>query len=213
MANKKDDKSSRAPEPNKGKGGKAPEPPAKAAAKPVEAPKAAEKPAEKAPEAPKPPAPVTVPAPAAGGQKVTRFPLTVDFAFLSDYGEVANKIYAQGIGIDAVLARSTPVRHPQLFMVAQMRAPRNVGEQDLELSFVDPKGKVLLRNVGKLRFTPPAFGDLGVARFAMGFYSLEFPTFGGYTIRLAVAGTEVIRLPLHLIPVGRQAATPQPAGV
>lgn len=210
MANKKDDK--RAPEPAKGKGNdakKAPEP-AKPAAKAPEAPKAA----EKAPEPPKAAAPVSVPAvapAAASQQKITRFPLTVDFAFLSDYGEVANKIYAQGIGIDAVLARSTPVRHPQLFMVAQMRAPRNVGPQDLELTFVDPNGKVLLRNVGKLNFTPPAFGDLGVARFAMGFYSLEFPTFGGYTIRLAVAGTEVIRLPLHLIPVGRQAAVP--AGV
>lgn len=153
------------------------------------------------------------PAPAKASQpsEPKKLPLTLDFAFLSDYGEVANKIYAQGIGIDAVLARTVPVRHPQLFMVAQLRAPRQVSELDLELTFVDPKGKVLLRNLGKLRFTPPAFGDLGVARFAMGFYSLEFPTFGGYTIRLAVGGTEVIRLPIHLIPVGRQAAVP--AGV
>lgn len=136
-------------------------------------------------------------------------PIKVDFAFLSDYGEVANKIYAQGIGIDAVLARQVPVRHPQLFLVAQLRAPKTVTEVELELIFSDPDGKPLIKNVGKMRFTPPAFGDQAIARFAMGFYNLDFQTFGTHNFVLYLQGREVINLPLQLIQVGRPAQPEQ----
>lgn len=134
--------------------------------------------------------------------------IRVDFAFLSDYGEVANKIYAQGIGIDAVLARQVPVRHPQLFMVAQMRAPKHVSEVGIELLLSDPSGNALIKNTGRMRFTPPAFGELAIARFAMGFYNLDFKAFGTHQFMLSIEGKPMIHLPLQLIQVGRPAPVP-----
>lgn len=133
--------------------------------------------------------------------------VTVDFAFLADYGEVANKIYAQGIGIDAIMARKVPVRHPQLFMVAQLRAPQNMRQQSLELTITDPNGDEMVRNVGNMTFSPPAFGDQAIARFSMGFYNLEFKDFGAYHMVLKVGGHELIKLPLHMLEVGKKPET------
>lgn len=134
--------------------------------------------------------------------------IRVDFAFLADYGEVSNKIYAQGIGIDALLARQVPVRHPQLFLVAQFRAAREVGEVEVELSFSDPQGKPLMKSAGKMRFTPSAFGDESMARFAMGFYNLDFQAFGVHNFTLSLQSHERVRLPLRLVQVGQPAEQP-----
>ena len=96
-------------------------------------------------------------------------------------------------------------------MVAQMRAPKEVTEVDLELIFSDPEGNPLIKNVGKMRFTPPAFGDKSIARFAMGFFNLDFQKFGTHSFVLYLGGKEMINLPLQLIQVGRPAQPQQQA--
>lgn len=141
--------------------------------------------------------------------------MQVDLAFLCDHADATNKIFASGIGVDTILARQVPVRHPQLFVVVQVRAPKSVTQRAMEIRLVDPKGTALIRQVGALRFTPPLHGPNGLARFAMGFYSLELGSFGEYAFEVAIEGEKVIRLPFHVLQVGVAPAPrpePQAAG-
>ncbi len=134
--------------------------------------------------------------------------MQVDLAFLCDHADASNKIFASGIGVDTILARNVPVRHPQLFVVVQVRAPKEVTQKPMEIRLVDSKGTALIRQVGALRFTPPLHGPNGLARFAMGFYSLELGSFGEYAFEIAIEGEKTIRLPFHLLQIGTQVRPP-----
>ncbi|MEW6282997.1 MAG: hypothetical protein AB1758_30570 [Candidatus Eremiobacterota bacterium] len=136
--------------------------------------------------------------------------MKVDFAFLCDHADATNKIFGSGIGIDTILARSVPVRHPQLFVVVQVRAPVEVTQKGLTIRLVDGKANPLINQVGQLRFSRPLYGNMGLARFAMGFYSLEFGQFGEYVFEVLVEGEEPIRLPFHLVQVSSVVRPPEP---
>ncbi|GMU57962.1 MAG: hypothetical protein AMXMBFR33_71080 [Candidatus Xenobia bacterium] len=139
--------------------------------------------------------------------------MKVDFAFLCDYADASNKIFASGIGIDTILARQVPVRHPQLFVVVQVRAPSET-ERKLEIRLKAPGGATLINQIGTLRFTRQLNGKLGLARFSMGFYSLELPGFGEYQFEILVQGEPPIQLAFQLLQVGaasRLAETQDPS--
>lgn len=127
--------------------------------------------------------------------------MKVDVAFLCDHAVAGDKIHAHGIGVDTILARSVPVRHPQLFFVLQVRVPGRVTEKKMEIKLIEPDGKSMLTQGGALTFTTPAHGKFSVARFSMGYYALEFRLFGEHILEILLEGEVPIRLPLELVQV------------
>jgi hypothetical protein len=126
--------------------------------------------------------------------------MQVDFAFICDYAEATNKINALGIGFDTIMAVRIPVRHPNFFLVIQLRA--NVveaGEKNFEVHLIDDDGKQIIPPVkGKLNIPRPPAGTESTGRIAMRFDGVEFPKYGTYSIHVLVEGHEMSRIPLKV---------------
>jgi len=126
--------------------------------------------------------------------------MQVDFAFICDYAEATNKVNALGIGFDTIMAVRIPVRHPNFFLVIQLRA--NVveaGEKNFEVHLIDDDGKQIIPPVkGKLNIPRPPAGTESTGRIAMRFDGVEFPRYGTYSIHVLVEGHEMSRIPLRV---------------
>ncbi len=128
--------------------------------------------------------------------------MNIDFAFICDYADVTNKINALGIGFDIIFTPKVPVKHPNFFVVVQLRA--NVveaGEKSLEVDFIDEDGKEIVPPL-KTKFTipKPQAGTETVGRLAMRFDNTEFPKYGAYSLHVLVEGHEMVRIPLKISP-------------
>jgi hypothetical protein len=138
--------------------------------------------------------------------------MQVDFAFICDYAEATNKINALGIGFDTIMAQKTPMRHPNFFLVAQLRANLvEAGEKNFEVALIDGEGREVLPPVkGKLNIPRPPSGTESTGRLAMRFDSVEFPRYGYYSLHVVVEGHEMVRIPLRVVTAP---PTPQPPAV
>ena len=127
--------------------------------------------------------------------------MQVDFAFICDYAEATNKVNALGIGFDTIMSSRVPVRHPNFFLVTQLRA--NVveaGEKNFEVHLIDEDGKEIIPPIkGKLNIPRPPAGTESTGRIAMRFDSVEFPKFGTYSMHVLVEGHEMSRIPLRVV--------------
>ncbi len=126
--------------------------------------------------------------------------MQVDFAFICDYAEATNKINALGIGFDTIMAGRVPVRHPNFFLVIQLRA--NVvesGEKNFEVHLIDEDGNEVIPFIkGKLNIPRPPAGTESTGRLAMRFDGVEFPKYGVYSMHVLVEGHEMSRIPLRV---------------
>jgi len=126
--------------------------------------------------------------------------MQVDFAFICDYAEATNKVNALGIGFDTIMSSRVPVRHPNFFLVTQLRA--NVveaGEKNFEVHLIDEDGKEIIPPIkGKLNIPRPPAGTESTGRIAMRFDGVEFPKYGTYSMHLLVEGHEMSRIPLRV---------------
>lgn len=128
-----------------------------------------------------------------------------DFAFICDYAEVAGKINALGIGFDTIYASKVPCKHPELFLVIQLRA--NVveaGEKNLEVRLIDEDGHDIIPPP-RVKFTipKPVAGTESIGRIAVRLQNIEFPRYCSYSLHAVVEGHEMVHIPL------RVAAPPQ----
>jgi hypothetical protein len=98
------------------------------------------------------------------------------------------------------MAVRIPVRHPNFFLVIQLRA--NVveaGEKNFEVHLIDDDGKQIIPPVkGKLNIPRPPAGTESTGRIAMRFDGVEFPKYGTYSIHVLVEGHEMSRIPLKV---------------
>jgi len=135
--------------------------------------------------------------------------MQVDFAFICDYAETTNKINALGIGFDTIIAPQTPVKHPNFFLVMQMRATVvEAGEKNFEVHLIDEDGREIVPTLkGKINIPRPPAGTENTGRLAMRYDNVEFPNFGVYSIRVVVDGHEMVRIPLR---VAQAPGQPQP---
>ena len=127
--------------------------------------------------------------------------MQVDFAFICDYAEATNKINALGIGFDTIMAQKIPARHPNFFLVMQLRANTvEAGEKNFEVALIDDEGREVLTPLkGKLNIPRPPSGTESTGRLAMRFDSVEFPKYGSYSLHVVVEGHEMVRIPLRVI--------------
>jgi len=126
--------------------------------------------------------------------------MQVDYAFICDYAEATNKVNALGIGFDTIMSNRVPVRHPNFFLVIQLRA--NVveaGEKNFEVHLIDEDGKEIIPAIkGKLNIPRPPSGEESTARIAMRFDGVEFPRYGAYSMHVLIEGHEMSRIPLRV---------------
>ncbi len=134
--------------------------------------------------------------------------MNVDFAFICDYAEAAQKINAMGIGFDTIYAQQVPTRS-RFYVVAQLRfSSTEFGAKELKIQLIDADGKDIINPViGKMQVEPPAEGVHDrTARFTMAFDGTEFKNYGDYGIRIRVDGLEIVNIPLK---VAKPPAAPQ----
>lgn len=128
--------------------------------------------------------------------------MRVDFAFICDYAEVTGKINALGIGFDTIYAAKMPSKHPQFFLVIQLRTSvAEVGEKDLEVHLIDEDGKDIIPALrGKFAIARPSAGTESIARIAIQFRDVEFPKYGSYSLRAVIAEDEKVSVPFRVGP-------------
>ena len=127
--------------------------------------------------------------------------MIVDYAFLCDYAETGAKLHAMGIGIDAIMTKEVPVKHPLFFIVIQLRASvAEVGTKNLTLRIIDADGKDVIPEASVTLNVPrPQAGSMdSVARVAMRLNDVTFPRFSEYAVHLLIQGQELVRLPLRV---------------
>jgi len=126
--------------------------------------------------------------------------MQVDYAFICDYAEATNKVNALGIGFDTIMANRVPVRHPNFFLVIQLRTNIvEAGEKNFEVHLIDEDGKEIIPSIkGKLNIPRPPAGTESTGRIAMRFDGVEFPRYGAYSMHVLVEGHEMSRIPLRV---------------
>jgi hypothetical protein len=124
-----------------------------------------------------------------------------DFAFVCDAAEATTKINALGIGFDTIYAAQLPIRHPHFSLVLQLRAsPAEAGQKRIEVSLVDDDGKDVITPVQGQFSLPRTEGrTYSIGRFVMEFNSVEFQSYGAYTLAVAVEGMEMASIPFRLV--------------
>jgi hypothetical protein len=128
--------------------------------------------------------------------------MTVDFAFLCDYADATGKVNCIGVGVDSIFAPGVPVRHPQFFVVVQIRSSVvEAGMREFTICLIDEDGRGMIEQKGQFELGRPVGSTDAVARLVMGFYAVEFPRYGNYSFHIAVDRNELVRIPLHVLPI------------
>ncbi len=124
-----------------------------------------------------------------------------DFAFVCDAAEATTKINALGIGFDTIYAVQLPVRHPHFSLVLQLRAsPAEAGQKRIAVNLVDEDGRDVITAVqGQFNIPRTEGRTYGVGRFVMEFNSVEFKSYGSYTLAVTVEGMEVASIPFRVL--------------
>ena len=126
--------------------------------------------------------------------------MNVDFAFICDYAEARDKIYALGIGFDTVYAAKLPTR-ARFYVVAQLRFGQSeTGTNSLAIHLIDADGKDVIKPVsGQIEVnTPPPGMFETTARFTMAFDGTEFKNYGDYSLKIRVNGQQLVSIPLRV---------------
>ena len=128
--------------------------------------------------------------------------MNIDFAFICDYADVTNKINALGIGFDTIFAAKVPTKHPNFFVVVQLRTTVvEAGDKNLEVFLIDEDGKEIVPPLRtKFNIPKPQSGTESIGRLAMRFDNTEFPKYGSYSLHVVVEGHEMVRIPLKISP-------------
>ena len=126
------------------------------------------------------------------------------FAFLCDSAMVSGgKLHALGIGVDSISARQVPFRHDRLSLVVRVEYGRDeVGEHAFELRLVDADGQDVVPVVEQTtNFSDPE-EPTGGAQFVMELNDLQFNNWGQHEFRVALSGTSLAQIPLHVTQMG-----------
>ena len=128
--------------------------------------------------------------------------MKLDFAFICDYADITRKINALGIGFDTIYASKVPCKHPEFFLVIQLRA--NVveaGEKNIEVRLIDEDGQDIIPTLrGKFVIPKPVAGTESIGRISMEFNNVEFLRYGSYSLHAVIEGLEMVSVPLKVSP-------------
>ncbi|MFC1913391.1 DUF6941 family protein [Chloroflexota bacterium] len=127
--------------------------------------------------------------------------MRVDYAFICDYADTKDKVNALGIGFEKIFAAQVPTTHPHFHIVAQLRFSRSeVGAKDVVVLLIDADGGDVISPLkGRIDIKQPPPGQLETTvRINMGFNNVKFKDYGNYSVRVSVAGQEMVDIPLRI---------------
>lgn len=127
--------------------------------------------------------------------------MQLDFAFLCDAAtEHSGKLNALGIGIDRLYAKSVPVVHNRIQLVARFSfAPEEAGEHTFSIRVSDADGQPVGRTVeGKITLRMNSDAMSARANLLVDLVQLEFRGYGPHEAIVSIDGSELINLPLEV---------------
>lgn len=127
--------------------------------------------------------------------------MQVDYAFICDYADARDKVNALGIGFDTIWAPQMPTRHPHFNLVVQLRVTvAEIGSKDVQIHLIDADGKDVIKPInGKLEVGHPREGMIDTTvRLNIEFGNVEFKEYGSYSVRVTIAGHEMVSIPLRV---------------
>ena len=128
--------------------------------------------------------------------------MNVNFGFLCDnLVNVNNKITAEGIGFDTIMASSTPARHAQFFAVISMQfSTDELDPKHIGLRIVDADGAEITTLDRQFDLIPPGPGyTYRTHRVEVKIENTIFPSFGDYAVIWLLEGSEIHRSTLKVM--------------
>lgn len=126
--------------------------------------------------------------------------MDVDFAFLCDAAqESGGKLHALGIGIDGVCAPALPTTHAVVLVTQFCYWAAEAGTRPLAVRLIDANGRAVTAANGQIVFGDTHESPTGAARVLLTLNALPFDHYGDYAIHVAIAGEDVVRLPLRVM--------------
>ena len=126
--------------------------------------------------------------------------MQVVLAALADYALIdqAGRLSVVGI-FSHVWVRRVPAVHPRTHLVVRLVGKRTeIGEHQLRIRFLDPRGQETLGGEGTFTVGEPPAGVTDVEAGVILAYDLPLPVTGRYTMELSLDGAVVTTLPLSV---------------
>ena len=126
--------------------------------------------------------------------------MQVVLAALADYALIdqAGRLSVVGI-FSHVWVRRVPAVHPRTHLVVRLVGKRTeIGEHQLRIRFLDPRGQETLGGEGTFTVGEPPAGVTDVEAGVILAYDLPLPVAGRYTMEMSLDGTVVTTLPLSV---------------
>ncbi len=126
--------------------------------------------------------------------------MQVVLAALADYALIdqAGRLSVVGI-FSHVWVRRVPAVHPRTHLVVRLVGKRTeIGEHQLRIRFLDPRGQETLGGEGTFTVGEPPAGVTDVEAGVILAYDLPLPVAGRYTMELRLDGAVVTTLPLSV---------------
>ena len=126
--------------------------------------------------------------------------MQVVLAALADYALIdqAGRLSVVGI-FSHVWVRRVPAVHPRTHLVVRLVGKRTeIGEHQLRIRFLDPRGQETLGGEGTFTVGEPPAGVTDVEAGVILAYDLPLPVTGRYTMELTLDGNVVTTLPLSV---------------
>jgi hypothetical protein len=129
-------------------------------------------------------------------------PMEVTLALLADAANVTESGKLNVLGaFDTVFSDQFPYQHPQMYCVVRLSAgPAEFGkEKKLEISVVDPDGKVLGMLRGTATVPDPGSGRRASVEIMLRMGNVPFKEPGDYAVVVLVGGEEKWSIPLQVV--------------
>jgi hypothetical protein len=139
--------------------------------------------------------------------------MDIQIATLCDFAADYNGKMVISVTFDALAAKALPVVHPQCVLAMRIcMTPEDNGDHEMTINIIDADGKSLdEKNMPvkiKMPVQVPNNASFVTRNFVMNFQGLRFPSTGVYSVDVSVDEELVARLPLRIVQVQDQPATP-----
>lgn len=129
--------------------------------------------------------------------------MEISYAVMADYANISREGKLNIMGIfDIIYSPSFPTRHPNLFIVASIRAePLDKSDRDRQIKVVlyDPDRQEILAIQGRFNFKNAPSGELGSSNSILSLNGISFKNPGAYTFSFFIDNVLKKEIPLKVI--------------
>lgn len=128
--------------------------------------------------------------------------MEVTLAFLADAANVAEGGKLNVLGMfNSLFSDEFPYQHPQMFCIVRFTAGASEfgKEKEIEISLVNPDGKVIGTMKGKAAVPKPPGGKRANVELILGLQNVPFEHPGDYEFSILVGGDQKHSIPLEVV--------------